>query len=241
MAPRAGIARFEGFRALTDDLAEFSFRTRSAARFRPGQFAMLQLPGVSGARAYSMSNLANDDGLWRFIIKRVPGGKGTAVLFEGLQHGNEVRIDGPYGNSYLRTDCNRDIVCIAGGSGISPVMSILRGIAQETALDGQRVLLFHGGRGPADMCAPLLLEESVGLRDRVELHQAISDSEASDSSAWKGARGMIHDLVRDVLGETMAAYEFYFCGPPPMTDAVHRMLLLEEGVPAHQLHFDRFF
>lgn len=241
VAPAAVRATLVGRRALTGDMAEFTFRATGRAEFRPGQYAMLHLPGIKGARAYSMCNLANDEGMWSFIIKRVPGGAGTAILFDELQPDGEIRIDGPYGNSYLRTGSGRDIVCIAGGSGISPVLSILRGIAAVPQLGGCHVSLFHGGRGPADMCAGALLDAEPALRGRVALHAAISDDSAPGAAAWTGERGFIHELVRKELGEAMGSQEFYFCGPPPMTDAVHRMLLLEAKVPASQLHFDRFY
>lgn len=241
VAPAARTVTFDGRRALTGDMAEFTFRAEAQAEFRPGQYAMLHLPGVEGARAYSMCNLANGEGLWSFVIKRVPGGKGTAVLFDAMQPGDEIRIDGPYGNSYLRTENGRDIVCIAGGSGISPVLSVLRGIAVTPELDGRRVMLFHGGRSPADLCAGSLLDADPALRSGVSLHCAISDDSAPGAKEWPGERGMIHELVRKELGETLTSYDYYFCGPPPMTDAVHRMLLLEARVPASQLHFDRFY
>ena len=239
--PKVRSATFASLRSITADMAEFTFHTVDAADFRPGQFAMFGLPGIGGARAYSMSNLANGEGEWRFIIKQVPGGKATSQLFGRIQPGEVVRLDGPYGNSYLRPDSNRDIVCIAGGSGISPVMSVLRGIAATPALDGRRVLLFHGGRGPADMCAAQLLAEEPALASRVTLHGAISDDQAPGAADWTGLRGMIHEQVATVLGDHLAGCDFYFCGPPPMTDAVHRLLLLEAKVPAAQLHFDRFY
>ena len=222
-------------------MAEITFTADRAAEFLPGQFAMLQLPGIDGPRAYSMSNTANPQGEWRFIVKRVPGGKGTAFLFDDLQPGTVIRSDGPFGKGYLRTDNPREIVCIAGGSGLSPIMSILNGVAEDPALVGRRVHLFYGARGPADACVEGLLAEVPGLRERVELHVAISDDAAPGASEWTGARGMIHEVARQALGEACADYEYYFCGPPPMTDAVHRMLLLEAKVPASQLHFDRFY
>lgn len=232
---------FEGLRPLTPDMAEFTFRSGEPAHFLPGQFAMLRLPSVDGPRAYSMSNLANHEGLWRFIIKRVPGGQGTRVLFGGLAAGQAIACDGPFGNSYLRADNDRSIVCIAGGSGLSPVMSILKGIVADTRFDGRQVQFFYGGRGPADLCAAGLLNAKPALRERVELFAAISDPEAPGADTWSGERGFVHELVRRHLGESLARHEYYFCGPPPMTDAVHRMLLLEAKVPASQLHFDRFF
>jgi toluene monooxygenase electron transfer component len=232
---------FTGKRELTADMAEFHFRGEGAAEFRPGQFAMLLLPGLDGPRAYSMSNLANGEGEWRFVVRRLPSGRATGFLFDEMRAGQKLVIDGPYGNSYLRTDGGRDVVCIAGGSGLSPVLSILQGVIETPALDHCGVTLFHGGRGPADMCAAAELGRHPGLRGRVQLHTAISDDQAPGAAGWSGERGMIHELVRRVLGERMAACDYYFCGPPAMTDAVHRMLLLEAKVPASQLHFDRFY
>jgi toluene monooxygenase electron transfer component len=239
--PARFMAKYAGSRALTADMAEFTFQGDAAARFLPGQFAMLDLPGLGSLRAYSMSNIANSAGIWQFIVKRVPGGQGTGVLFEALAAGDQVAIDGPYGNSYLRMDNDRPIVCIAGGSGLSPVMSIVRGIVQDRACEERRLLVFYGGRGPADLRAADVFESDAELRERVELFTAISDPAAPGADTWNGGRGMIHEVVRARLGETMSAHEFYFCGPPAMTDAVHRMLLVEAGVPAGQLHFDRFY
>jgi len=241
VAPRRQQLTFVGARQLTADMAEFSFTAAGAAEFLPGQFAMLGLPGLERPRAYSMSNLANGEGRWDFVIKRVPGGKGTGVLFDSLGPGDKVSLDGPYGNSYLRTGNGRDIVCVAGGSGLSPVLSILRGAVREPALAGRRLMLFYGGRGPQDICVPDLVDADPLLKDRVVLHTAISDDNAPDAAAWAGERGFVHELVRKTLGADIPAFDYYFCGPPPMTDAVHRMLLLDHKVPAAQLHFDRFF
>lgn len=240
-APASRQARFVGRRMLTSDMAEFTFQADGAAQFLPGQFAMLQLPGVAGQRAYSMSNNANDAGEWRFVVKRVPGGAGTTCLFDRLLPDATLPLDGPYGHSYLRADAPRDVVCVAGGSGLSPVLSILRGIAAEPRLAARKVWLFHGVRGPADACAAAELATIPGLAGRVELVTAISDEAAPGSAEWTGERGLIHEVVRARLGDHLDAFETYFCGPPPMTDAVHRLLLLEAKVPASQLHFDRFY
>lgn len=244
IAPKRQRLSFVGARPLTHDMSEFSFRTPEAAEFLPGQFAMLGLPGVEGRRAYSMSNLANDDRLWNFVIKRVPGGQGTAMLFDSLKPGDEVSLDGPYGNSYLRTGNGRDIVCVAGGSGLSPVLSILRGAVREPALSDRRLFLFYGGRGPQDICVSDIVSADPLLHERVVLHTAVSDNDAPGADGWMGKRGFVHELVTEVLaelGEEIPAFDYYFCGPPPMTDAVQRMLLLEHKVPSKQLHFDRFF
>ncbi|WP_321390627.1 2Fe-2S iron-sulfur cluster-binding protein [Emcibacter sp.] len=230
-----------GLTRLTSDMSEFSFKAEQGAEFLPGQFAMLGLPGVEGLRAYSMSNLPNDEGLWNFVIKRVPGGKGTAFLFDTLKAGDEISLDGPYGNSYLRTGNGRDIVCVAGGSGLSPVLSILRGAVQASELNDRRLLLFYGGRGPQDICVSDIIAADPLLSERVELHTAISDDEAPGARDWTGERGFVHELVKNTLGEDIKGFDYYFCGPPPMTDAVQRLLLLEYKVPSKQMYFDRFY
>ena len=241
IAPQRQTLEFVSSRPLTADMREFIFRSGGPAEFLPGQFATLALPEVAGPRAYSMSNLANDECLWQFVIKRVPGGKGTAVLFDSLRPGDQVSMDGPYGNSYLRTDQGRDIACVAGGSGLSPVLSILQAAVRAPELSGRQFHLFYGGRGPQDLCVSDLVGDDPLLRERVVVYTAISDDTAPGADQWSGERGFVHELVRRTLGDQIPAFDFYFCGPPPMTDAVHRMLLLDYKVPANQLHFDRFF
>ena len=67
-------------RAVTHDMSAFSFQAQAPAQFKPGQYALIHVPGVSASRAYSMSNLPNDEGVWEFIIRRVPGGAGRSVV-----------------------------------------------------------------------------------------------------------------------------------------------------------------
>lgn len=239
--PHRSSLSFIDSRPLTGDMSEFRFQAGEKAQFLPGQYAMLGLPGVTGLRAYSMANLANDEGQWRFVIKRVPGGTGTAVLFDTLAPGDSIALDGPYGNSYLRVENDRDIVCVAGGSGLSPVLSILSGAVRAPELADRQLHLFYGGRGPEDICVEKLFADDQLLTDRVNVHVAISDDNSPGADQWQGQRGFIHKLVQKALGDRIPDYDFYFCGPPPMTDAVHRMLLLDYKVPAAQLYFDRFF
>lgn len=227
-------------RVLTQDMTEYSFECEGEADFLPGQYALLHLPGVVGARAYSMSNQPNVQGRWSFIIKRLPGGRGTAILTEKLCIGERVPLDGPYGLAYLRSDVPRDIVCIGGGSGLSPLKSILSAAVREPALIQQFLYLFYGGRTPADMCTDQILDEDPQLRQRVKVISAISD--ISSTATWNGERGFIHDVVRRWLDDVGGAQnrEYYFCGPPQMTEAVQRLLVFDYKVPTAQLHFDRF-
>ena len=226
-------------RSLTHDMVEFGFHTEQPAQFLPGQFAMIDLPGVQGSRAYSMSNLANDDGLWSFVVKQMPGGRGSSALFERLAIGDTVTLDGPYGLSYLRPEAPRDLVCVAGGSGLSPVLSILAGAARDSNFAGRGLTLFYGGRTVADLCAESQVNRDARLEGRVHCISAVSDPAVTD---WDGERGFIHEVVQRWLdsGREAKNYEWYFCGPPRMTDAVQSLLMLERKVPHSQIHYDRF-
>lgn len=220
-------------RDLTHDMREFRFATREAPGFRPGQYALFRLPGLDAPRTYSMSNADDGGGEWQFIVRRVPGGAGTEALFDRVQPGMEVALDGPYGNAWLRADSSRDIVCVSGGSGLAPVLSIARGAAPTP---GRRVHVFHGVRAMRDICGRDELAALPGFGERVILELVLSEPDA----AWTGARGFVHERVREFVGERWAAFDYYFAGPPPMVEAVQRMLI-EKRVPYPQVHFDRFY
>ncbi len=232
---------YKGKTQLTNDMAEFRFQADNPAKFLAGQYAMFTLPNVKGDRAYSMSNISNEAGYWQFIIKYMPGGNGTHYLFNELKEGDTLNIDGPYGNAYLRDDNDRDIVLIAGGSGLSPVVSIARSLTMNDTFVGRKVYLFYGGRGPQDICTPQLTEELNPLDIELICHNAVSDKGLAKADNWNGPCCFIHELVEKKLGNTMPDYEYYFCGPPPMTEAVQRMVMIDYQVPFKQVHFDRFF
>jgi toluene monooxygenase electron transfer component len=224
-------------RKLTHDLTEFCFKTLEPAAFLPGQFALLHLSGVEGARAYSMSNLPTDGGTWNFIIRHVPKGKATTVLFTQLKTGDQIEIDGPYGLAYLRPESPRDIVCIGGGSGLSPMVSIVRAAVRDPRLANRKITFFYGARTPGDLCIDALLARDPLMAERATVITAIS----TPTEGWQGEQGFIHEVMQKKLAQGFENYEFYCCGPPPMTDAIQKLLLLEKRVPAQQLHFDRFY
>lgn len=240
--PAARSVRYVGRRQLTADMAEYSFRSEQPAHFLPGQYAMLRLPGVAGDRAYSMSNLPNADGTWSFIIKRVPQGKGSNCVESNLAVGDVIGLDGPFGTAYLRPESDRDIVCVGGGSGLSPIKSILSAAVREPRLAQRNLWLFYGGRTPADICLDAMLDDDTAMKARVKVVPAISSS--AGVPEWNGKTGFIHTVLDEALsgaaGINATDCEFYFCGPPMMTDAVQKLLAIEKRVPTQQLHFDRF-
>ena len=226
-------------RDLTHDMREFRFHAEGAPGFLPGQYALFYMPGLDTPRTYSMSNV-DDGGEWQFVVRRVPGGVGTGTLFDKVQVGEAVTLDGPYGLAYLRSDSPRDIVCVAGGSGLAPILSIARGAARDPALAGRRLHVFYGARTVRDLAGEAEIAALPGFGERITFQAVLSDTQADPPGAWSGPTGFVHDYVREWVGERMAQYEWYFAGPPPMAEAVQRMLI-DRRVPFPQVHFDRFY
>jgi toluene monooxygenase electron transfer component len=229
---------------LTHDMREFVFVAESRASFRPGQYAMIGLPGSDVERAYSMSNLGNCHGEWKFVIKRVPGGRATSALFDATEIGSTVTLDGPYGHAYLREDGNRRIVCAGGGSGLGAMISVVLGAAALPDSRDWTVHLFCGGRTGADLCIP----ESVRFAGRqlggLHVHTATSVEEGEVDVAPSGVptpfRGYLHEAVLDRLAGSLTDFTYYAAGPPPMTDALARALVIDAGLEADRLFYDRF-
>lgn len=226
---------------VTHDISEFKFGGEKPQRFLPGQYAQVYIPGVAAPRGYSMSSIANEpQSDWEFQIRKKPGGEATTALFERVKPGDAVYIDGPYGHGYLREDSPRDVVCVAGGSGVSPMLSIARGVAASPKMQGRTVQFFMGGRAPRDICGEKELSQLPGYGTTIQFHPAISEPGLETTGDWSGRFGLIHEVVSQAHADRMAEFEWYFAGPPPMVNAMADVLRLG-GVPLEQQHFDRYF
>ncbi|WP_409332316.1 2Fe-2S iron-sulfur cluster-binding protein [Trujillonella humicola] len=233
--PRRMEGRLVARRLLTSDMVEVGVDLAEAADFRPGQYAMLAVDGRQD-RAYSMANLPGTT-RWDFHVKRVPGGTLSNRIAD-LAVGDPVRVDGPYGLAHFRST-GRDVVCIAGGSGLAPAVSVARALAAAPDAHARRLLFFYGGRTAADLCAEAFVDECRPALKEVEFHQALSA--ADDDVGWTGGRGFVHDLVAATSLPDLDDLDFYVAGPPPMTDAVVRLLVIGMQVPTSRVHYDRFF
>lgn len=231
-------AKLAAVRPITHDITEFRFELSTSQPFEPGQYALLSLPGVVGPRAYSMSNVHNNEDVWEFQVRRTPSGEGSRALFEHLIPGDVIEIDGPYGMAWLRRDAPRDILCLAGGAGLAPMISIARGAMAEPALANHQLHFLYGGRESHDICGEDMLRQLPGWGTR--LHYMAAVSSPSGDADWSGPTGFVHERAQQQFGDRLADMEIYFAGPPVMAQAVQKMLL-ETGVNFNQVHFDQFY
>jgi toluene monooxygenase electron transfer component len=139
--------------------------------------------------------------------------------------------------AYLRRDVKRDILCVAGGSGLAPMISIARGVAADPEMKDVKLNFLYGGRTPRDVCGRDMLEALEGFGKNLHFDAAVSDS---GGEQWGGRIGFVHELAESMFGDSLRDMEIYFAGPPAMGQAIQKLLLARK-VPFGQVHFDQFY
>ena len=228
-----------GQHPLTHDLSEFHIQLAQPMTFSSGQYAVFQLPGVAGVRAYSMSNSGGTSTDLEIQVRRTPEGIGSKTLFE-LTTGSDIELDGPYGMAYLREDSSRDILCLAGGSGLAPMLSVARGAMRSASLQNTRVHFLYGGRTAADICGRALLEQTENWRTRGSYQAVVSANGAEQALPEGYLAGFLHEAAERLFGDALSTMEIYFAGPAVMAQAILK-LLVERKVNMDHVHFDQFY
>ena len=205
--------------------------------FKPGQYADIHIPGTDEHRSFSMATTQTSTDQVEFLIKKYPGGTFSALLDGDVEVGDEIAITGPYGSFTLKDGHVLPVVCIGGGAGMAPILSLLRHM-RET--DNTRpVRFYYGARTAADLFyLDEILKLGMGLNG-FRFIACLSESADGDvPSAVTVEEGMVTDVVARHEA-TIAKTEVYLCGPPPMVDAA--LAFLEaNSVPKDQVFFDSF-
>ena len=168
------------------------------------------------------------------MVRLVPGGIGSTYIHE-LQEGDPVTFTGPYGEFYLNEDPNVEMVCVGGGCGMAPMKNIIYSIYEKTP--ARICWLFFGCRTTKDI---FYLEEFKALAEKhpnFNLIYALSD-ELTDGEEWDGETGFVH-LAVDKHIEPNISRQAFLCGPPPMIDAVMRVLE-DKGLAEQDIFYDKF-
>jgi predicted ferric reductase len=202
--------------------------------FEPGQFAWLtidQSPFGIREHPFSFSSSAERGDLVSFGIKEL--GDFTSTLGE-YEPGTRAYLDGPYGAfSYERNEA-AGFVFIVGGIGITPVMSMLKTMADRR---DQRPLLLVYANPSWDQTA--FVEELTALGDQLDLRIVHVLEEPPED--WDGETGMVTPdlLERHLPADGEERLEYFVCGPDPMMDAVEEALH-DRGIPGDKINLERF-
>ncbi|MET8627242.1 2Fe-2S iron-sulfur cluster binding domain-containing protein [Kitasatospora sp. NPDC004669] len=203
-------------------------------QFDPGQFVELQLPGTEVKRAYSPANTGNWDGRLEFLIRLRKAGQFSSYLSDRARPGDRLTVHGPQGAFGLHETGLRPRWFVAGGTGLAPLLAMVRRMAEWQEPQPARLLL--GVNDPQDVFAVPELNavaaELPGFRYDVCVWRP--------DPGWSGPTGLPTDHFAAALPELAgAAPDVYVCGPPPLVDSVLRAALLG-GVPPEQVHRERF-
>lgn len=206
--------------------------------YKPGQYIQLEIPKYKLSkepeyRAFSMASSSKKPHSVELYIGLVEKGVVSTYVHEYLKEGEELIMRGPFGDFYFR-DSERDILLIATGTGLAPIMSILRFIRSEQIQ--RKTTLFFGTRIRENLYC---VEELREMEKQLPAFTFIPTlSRAAENSQWEGKRGRVTDLIEDLVPEG-ADYDVYICGNPDMVDSCMDRLL-KKGIPEEQIYFDKF-
>jgi toluene monooxygenase electron transfer component len=233
-------------RMLTHDVLAFEIELDEPLDFEAGQFAIVTVPGIQGARAYSMVNFERQAERLSFVVKKKPGGILSEWLFAPGVDGSRLGLVAPLGHAFFQPEAARHMLCVAGGSGIAGMMSILSRACAEgyfATYDGH---VFFGVRTERDV---FFLDELEAFRakfpERLRITVALSDEDVPAVlprryPSFLFARGFVHAAAAEGMKDRLANLRAYAAGPPPMVEATLRWLLREVRLSPADIRYDKF-
>jgi ring-1,2-phenylacetyl-CoA epoxidase subunit PaaE len=215
---------------------------RDAFAFKAGQHLTLRttINGEEVRRNYSLCT-APAESDWMVTVKRIGGGLFSNWVGDQLRPGDMVEVMVPHGSFTTEFDParSRHLVGIAGGSGITPVLSLVKTLLREEP--ASRFTLFYGNR---DSSSVIFLETLAGLKDkylgRLEIYHFL-DAEDQDIELFNGMlnRDRLEQAIPALVPDAMSIDGWFICGPGPMMDAAEGALL-DRNIPKERIHIERF-
>jgi NAD(P)H-flavin reductase/hemoglobin-like flavoprotein len=200
--------------------------------YQAGQYVPVQVtkwPRVW--RPFSVANAPRPGGLISLHVKAVPGGLVSNSLVHHSVPGDSVLLGAGAGEMAL-ADNDRDLLCVAGGTGLAPIKAIIeQAIAAAHRGRPRKITLFVGARQEFDLYD---LQDLHLLESAYPLLRVIPV--LSDAPGYSGLAGLLPEVVHAHGGSMFAGSEAYICGPPPMVSRA--AALLAATIPAGQIHLD---
>ena len=249
-----GFRKFEVARKVPEcrDITSFYLKPHDGKplpAFKAGQYLMfnLKIPGQERdtIRCYSLSDSFHED-YYRVSIKKAapprdkpeaPWGLSSSFFHEQVEEGSILDVKAPGGNFYLDVNQRSGVVLIAGGVGLTPMVSMLNTL---TAMNSDRdIWFFYGVRNGDEVAMEEHLRKSAGLGDNIHMNFCFSNPKDDEQQGthYDHAERVSVDLFKRLLPSNN--YDFYMCGPPPMMNSVAEGLAAW-GVPDANVHAEAF-
>lgn len=214
----------------THDIKRIRLKPAKPIAFSPGQYAQLQFT-PEHVRPYSMAGL-HADGELEFHVRLVAEGRVTGYIAKILKVGDEVRVSGPLGSAYLRRKHEGPMLCVAGGTGLAPILSIVRG-AIDAGLQNP-IHLYFGVRSQYDIYGRAWLAALQEQHPQLQVHVAVTSGSAADTRTGRVTEAIAEDW------RALDGFRAYLCGAPPMVEAA-TLLVGQLGVLPSHIHADAFY
>ena len=201
---------------------------RSGFAYRAGQFCTFRVhvDGATQHRCYSMSSAPEVDPDLTVTVKRVPGGVVSNWLIDRIEPGDELEVTLPAG-AFQLTSSTAPLVAFAAGSGITPIMSLVRAALATTE---RRVRVLYANR---DRASTIFLDDLARLERE-------SGGRLSVRHHWDVEHGFVDaGAVSEFVDDAASDAELYVCGPTPFMDVVEGALL-DAGTAPERIHIERF-
>jgi NAD(P)H-flavin reductase/ferredoxin len=217
-----------------EDVAILQLRlpTGVRARFRAGQYLKVFMAD-GDSRNYSMANPPHQNDSVQLHIRHVPGGRFSESVLAGMQKGDALRVELPYGEFSLNEESDKPAILIATGTGFAPIKSI---VEDQLKRGSERSIhLYWGARKRADLYLAELAEKWAARAPWFSFTPVLSEAE----DGWPGRTGWVHASVLDDRPD-LSGYEVYACGSPMMTSAAREDFVSRGGLDPDSFHCDAF-
>lgn len=206
-------------------------------RYHAGQYVEFILRDGS-RRSYSMANAPHTQGDKPWVelhIRHMPGGKFTDIVFGTMKEKDILRMEGPFGSFFLRTDSTKPMVLLASGTGFAPIKAIIEHL--EFKGDTRPAVLYWGCRRKSDL---YLHDWALAAAARMpHLRYVPVLSEPLPEDAWTGRTGFVHHAVMADLPD-LSGHQVYACGAPVMVESAQRDFIERCGLPKEDFLADAF-
>jgi len=233
------IASVRDIKAETAKVNTFTLTLPVWKRHRAGQHYDIRLTaedGYQAQRSYSIASAPEQEGEIDITVERIEGGEVSTYMHDVLIPGDRVEVRGPIGGYFVwEASTNEPLLLIAGGSGVVPLMSMLR---HRDAADVQNpTTLLYSSRIFEDIIYRYELEELSAANGGLQIFHTLTRSQPAD---WKGyARRIDQDMLREVSRPLGKSVQVYICGPTLLVEAAANTLV-KIGIPSSQIRTERF-
>ncbi len=207
--------------------------------FKPGQFVTLDLPIHEKKnkrwRSYSIASWPDGSNVFELIVVQLPGGIGTAYLFDEVKVGSELLFRGAQGVFTLPETIEKDLFLICTGTGIAPFRSMVQYIYQNNVPHKNLYLIF-GCRMKSDF---LYAEELLELQQKLPSFQYLPtcSRETGDDPALR--KGYVHGIYEEIINTSKPDATFYLCGWKNMVDEA-RQKIIALGYDKKDIHLELY-